>query len=302
MKRVTLSRYCLCVAVLALMACGSLQVPASSIASSQTQGLRTSKDLLYVSLAAEGGVGMYSYAGEHVGRLNGPPPGFNGNERGMCSDSAGDVFVSDPQVPAVVAYRHADPHRIKVYSFKAYPLGCSVSSADGNLAAFTHDPDGIAIFKRGSSEAAVYTLPAASYPTGCSYDGSGNLFVTARHLSKGVNRFAYYELPDGESSFKQLHLSAVKVAAEITWDGQHIVIADLTHTLYTIDGTKVIKTTRFEGGALSGFSIHDGRLIAANSYPQYVNIWNYPQGGRVIERFPVVYEPYAVTISAATKS
>lgn len=261
------------------------------------------EDLLYVALAANGGVGIFSYAGEQVGRLRGPSPGFNGTEQGMCSDGSGDVFVTDPEVPGIVKYQHAERHPAKVLSVEYLPTACSADPLTGNLAVAVLTPNEIAIFKNGSNTATLYPLPKSVRPTDCSYDGSGNLFIIAYHISEDdAPRFVYLELPAGDRTFKRVHLSVnIKEPGNVRWDGKYIVITDLSHRLYATVGAKVVKATRFTGGGLGGFWIQGDKLIAARGYPQQVDLWQYPRGGQNTESFPVIYQPYNVAVSLAPR-
>jgi hypothetical protein len=259
------------------------------------------QDLVYVALLGIGDIRVFTYAGEEVGRLHGPGEGFDGLEEGLCSNESGDVLITDPGISKVLEYRHGGQQPVKALNDNDIPLSCSVDPVTGNVAVLDDKPRNVAIFKPGSGVPTVYPLFASVRFLHCSYDGAGNLFVAGSGgVEAGKRKFFYMELPAGASSFKQILLRAhIKFAGGIQWDGRYIVISDGDHKLYRTVGARVVGTTTVQGGTLSAFWIQRDRLLDADGYPQRVQFWGYPGGGRSTGQFSVKYEPLDVTVSVA---
>jgi hypothetical protein len=89
------------------------------------------QDLLYISDVSDNEVTVYSYPS---GKLEGTLTGFE-VPTGLCSDKAGDVFVTDFEASEILEYAHGGTTPIATLSDPGqWPSGCSVDPMTGNLA------------------------------------------------------------------------------------------------------------------------------------------------------------------------
>ena len=259
--------------------------------------------LIYVSLVGNGGVGIFSFTGQQVGRLKGPRPGFNGLEAGLCSDRSGNVFVTDPSTTEIVEYAHGGTKPIEVLSDPNSPVGCSVDPQTGNLAAVSpggwQRPGTIDIFKNSSGTPTVYSMPNSAHSYHCAYDDKSDLFITGEERLAGPLQFVYAELPAGRQTIQivPLHVT-IRNATELQWDGKFITISDGLHRLYRTVGDKVVGVTAIGSAWVGDFWIRDNQLVNASGIPYYLGLWKYPAGGPSIERYSLAYEPLGLTVSA----
>lgn len=115
----------------------------------------TSEDLVYVTGGC-GGTCVVSYpAGKIVGYLN----LGNGLNAGVCSDSGGNVYISNNRESndsEVVEYAHGGTTPKATFDLPGFDAaGCSVDPTTGNLAVmFEGSGDGVAIFTSGANRMA----------------------------------------------------------------------------------------------------------------------------------------------------
>ncbi len=257
-----------------------------------------SEDLLYVSDVT----GVHVFSSEGNARR-----GFNGfaEPQGLCTDRAGDIFVTDALAFHVYEFAHGGAKPIAVFydnHVDFNPENCSVDPVTGDLAVAIPDLPSVVIFPDAKQKPVVYSDPY-SIIFWCAYDNKvGNLF-TERVRHHG--RFYIGELPKGASSFKNLLLDPrVGDPSDLQFDGQHMVVEDL-------DGSMLYRL-RFSGGKaidigntpLNGakqieqFWIHKNKVIGPDSYgPAY--FWKYPLGGSPVKSIPGFPLPVGVTVSLA---
>ncbi len=306
------SAFGICAASALLAGCGGSQLPIgesgampqnASIAQIDRGGswmLPDAKhdDLLYVSDFY--GVHVFSYPrGTHVGDLT----GFASPE-GLCTDRAGDVFVTDETVAHVYEYAHGGTNRIATL-YDNYvdfnPIDCSVDPVTGNLAVASADAPYVVIFPDAKEHPVVYVDPYASL-FWCAYDDKGNLFIEQiRHHRK----FYIGELPKGATKFKNFVLdSRAGIPGATKFDGQHVVVEDLrTNGLHQVrfsgSNAVVIDSTPLNGAKeIQQFWIHKGKVIGPDAYgPAY--FWKYPLGGSPAKAIQGFTLPVGVTVSLA---
>ena len=107
------------------------------------------------------------------GTLVGAITGYDSESGGSCSDSAGNVYVSNGT--EVVEFAHGGTAPSNEFTLPSSEAGgCSVDPKSGDLAV-VYSTGSLAIFAAGSATPTTYnTLIDARY---CAYDDSGNLFV-----------------------------------------------------------------------------------------------------------------------------
>jgi hypothetical protein len=251
-----------------------------------------SEDLLYVS-DDRGRVLVFSYpAGKLVGTLT----GFDGPS-GLCSDSKGDVFVTNTGVEEIVEYAHgAKKPRQTLTEFGYFPDGCAVDPSTGDLAVANYakspsiGPGSIAIYKGAKGTPANYTDPAFGEYFFCGYDNKHDLYVDGVNAGTTASEFA--ELPNQAKSFRNIKLKqSIGYPGAVQWDGNEIALEDTsTDTVYRIKvsgstGT-VVGTTRFKGSRsdlIVQFSIQDHTIVvpfgARQRVARSIGFWSYPAGG-----------------------
>jgi hypothetical protein len=278
---------------------GAPQMLPSSTARARADGSRSwmareaaSEDLLYVS-DDSGSVLVFSYpAGNLVGTLT----GFDGPS-GLCSDSKGDVFVTNTGVEQIVEYTHgAKKPRQTLTEFGYFPDGCAVDPSTGDLAVANYakspsiGPGSIAIYKGAKGTPANYTDPAFGEYFFCGYDDKHDLYVDGVNVGTTASEFA--ELPNHAKSFKNIKLKQrIGYPGAVQWDGNAIALEDTsTDTVYRIKvsgstGT-VVGTTRFKNSRsdlIVQFSIQGHTIVvpfgARQRVARSIGFWSYPAGG-----------------------
>ena len=185
------------------------------------------KWLLYATDGDSGTVDIYNYKSK-PGKLVGQITGFD-FPYGPCTDSAGNVYITDVYAGAIYEYRHGDTTLKKTLNVSGYPSGCSVDPKTGNLAV---SGSGITstqaccvwVFPNASGTPAVYSDPNIDDYWSPGYDNGGNLFVEGT-----TNWTTNYldELPSGGSGLIELSLvgGTIGTPGGVMWDGSHLAVA-----------------------------------------------------------------------------
>lgn len=275
--------------------------------------LARSGSLLYVS-DTNGSVYVYSYpAGDHVGTLT----GFKGPE-GVCSDTAGDVYVIDMPAVTISEYSHGGTKPIRVlHVYGFFPEGCAVDAATGDLAVADYasnpflGPGALTIFHRGKGMGKSYQDPSINEYFFCSYDAKGDLYVDGTNAATTETQLA--EIPVGSTSFTNITLDK-KVGPYplgVQWDGKYVALQDSTRALYRIAVTRstgnIVQTTLFKGDhsdLVSQFSIVGRTIVipygSARRLVRKIGLWPYPAGGTAMKSFaapPGAAELFSATVS-----
>lgn len=286
----------------------SSTAPRSLIASEASAG-----DLLYVSTETNG-VSVFSYPG---GKLLGSLSGFE-QPLGLCSDSAGDVFIVDSEAQDIVEYAHGGSAPVLTLDDAGNaPNGCFVDPASGNLAVAggtIHVEGNLAIYKGAKGSPTVYSDSGGPL-LWCTYDNQGNVFAV------GGPYFALVELPKGHSALASISLdTSINIAGAIQWDGKYLAIADPhgggrgTHgptTLYQVQisgsaGTVVNKIELSSGkrnrnpGLGVQFWVQKRMVISPKTSQANVGLWHYPSGGHPAGNVKVDGHVLGVTVSVGS--
>lgn len=272
------------------------------------------KDLLYVS-DDRGVVYVLTYpAGKLVGTLS----GFGG-PAGLCSDSKGNVFVTNTSGENVYEYAHAGKTPIaSLFDLSSYPEGCAVDPASGRIAvtAFatspSQGPGNVAIYPSPSKAPTTYTDKDFNVYLFCTFDASGNLFVDG--LNNGTTSTQYAELPKGGSALTSLKVSQpIAYPGAIQWDGTYVAVEDVAKaTLYrlkfsgsngSVAGSLHLNNVRSH--LLVQFWIEGKTLVVPfggkSRFVKTVGLWGYPAGGAPTAAFgiPGDIELVGATVSLA---
>lgn len=294
-----------------LVGCGGSQI--GSLASTPEGIVRTrihdmhretGQDLVYATGGC-GGVCVLSYPD---GKLKGSisltyPVG------GDCSDSAGNVFVTNNG--QVLEYAHGGTTPIATLSLPGLNAGaCGVDPKTGNLAV-TCCGGGIgnvAIFPNATGAPTLYQASnGASY---LGYDTDGNLFVSG--YTSDQNALA--ELPYGTSSFIPIAINGKPGGpGQVQWDGRFITIEnqrnDITIARLRVSGStaSVVGKTRLKSPKWATQSwIVGNRVVTPYSsrggVTNKIGIWRYPQSGKVLVKFGDFGQTHSTRILGVTVS
>jgi hypothetical protein len=258
-------------------------------------------DLLYASEDTSGEVNVYSYKTPNAKGLLGQLTGFN-IPGGLCSDSSGNVYITDFAGDDVVEYAKGGTKPIKRLKIPGDPAGCSVDAVTGNLAVSTYahtyhktDCGAVFVFPKAKSPPTLYTYSKFCnywYP---GYDNSGNLYVQG-WSKKFVTGLA--ELPKGKSDLRGLTLKGFTIGfpGTVIWVGTTLALTDqaykggATTAVYyvTVSGTTATLTSKtiLKDTCLSTFTdvaqpwIMGMKLVGGNTYCRYrFGYWNNSAGG-----------------------
>jgi hypothetical protein len=302
-----------CVAAAMLAACGGSQPPigapgaipkTSAVATHTARGgswmlpEAKSEDLLYISNDGDATVSVFAY---RSGRLVGTLTGF-GVPWGLCSDKAGNVFVTDWSKEQVVEYLHGGSNPIKTLEDPYYsPDDCAVDPLTGDLAVASLSGQGsvsypagdISIYAKAQGVPKVYTIATNPHFVACAYDDVGNLFADAFGYNYG-RLFQMVELARHHKNLVELRfrpqLSPSDGPAGLQWDGKYIALAIANNTIYQYSVRNGVAHEQGSTG-LSGQGVDLGlfsvgkfgsgsqstQLIALGS--NEAQYYNYPAGG-----------------------
>jgi hypothetical protein len=283
-----------------------------------------SMDLLYVSDYDQ--LLVFSYPkGKLVGEVGAP----SGDLFGLCSDNAGDVFVTSQESDFqsyIYEYAHGGTEPIATLRDPGEPLGCAVDPETGNVAVTNISADDppyyhgdLIVFPGGQGPPAQYSDSSIPFFLFCSYDASGNLFADGYDSSAS----GLAELPRGAGTLTNLTLSQNIAPGSIQWVDayQAFVVVDLSggprgpSLVYqiqvsgstgTVSGPTILKTKHDRTSRDYPFWTGDGRMIGAGlirgEAAGLLDFWRYPKGGRpmrIIDRPDGALDLYGITVSRA---
>jgi hypothetical protein len=216
---------------------------------------------------------------------------------GECVDAKGNIWITDAGRDDMLEFAHAGTSPIRILSLPAstpydFPINCSIDPTTGNLAVTLYYS--VLVFRRARGKPTIYDvspIPSVFY---CGYDSKGDLFVDGLS-SRGFGYFRFAELPKGESSFKNLALTAVQVPGDVAWDGKYLAVGDtLTDRIYqvrvtskraTIVGYSPLSDADDPADGFDFPSVDTGtwnrqaKRVIADDFTTGVGVWTYPAGG-----------------------
>jgi hypothetical protein len=301
MRSLDFSRYALSgVAAAMLAGCGGSQPPigapgampqTSAIATHAERGkswmLPEAKgDLVYASGGC-GGVCVFTYPGAKLEAsisLTFPVGG-------VCSDSSGNVFVTNNA--QVLEYAHGATTPLATLSLPSSSGACGVDPKTGDLAVTCcgGSAGNVAIFANATGTPTLYNAGnGASY---LGYDNNGNLFVSGYINDKN----ALAELPHGSSSFIPITINGKSGGpGQVQWDGSRITLENqrdhISIARLDIAGSaaSVVGKTKLKGPKWGAQSwIAGNRVVTPFSsrggITNNIGIWNYPTSGKIVVNF-----------------
>lgn len=239
---------------------------------------------------------IYTYSGQQVGLLQ----GFS-EPHGVCSDSQGNVYVTDAgsvDAGAAVVYEYARGGTLPINVIDdsgQYPNSCAVDPTTGSLAVANDSSHAnVLIFPPGS-----FTVPTAYTATNmvdyefCGYDSTGNLYVDGYGAKSS---FQLAELPKGGDTLVGLPIEELNNkdhgAGGLQWDGQYLAVEDSQkRDMYRIavSGSQASIAGKLRPKGISNryaaqFSIQGKSLLFPLTYGRMA-FYKYPQGGRPTKGF-----------------
>jgi hypothetical protein len=279
---------------------------ASNRAHKQSWMLREAKgdDLLYVNAvrpgAGSGEVLVYAYPG---GKLVGTLGAFD-NPAGLCSDTAGNVFVTiggfEGLEPSVQEYAHGGRLLATLSVPGVWATSCSVDPTTGNLAVASGGTD-VYIYQNAQGEPVTYSSGLAN-ATNCAFDAAGNLFVVGLTYNR---KSQLVEMPAGSSE----NVQTIKLDKQITptavqWDGADLAVGTTSaNIIYRVEVSqgraKTVSRARLVGADHSEFWISGSTLVRATDNNKKIGVWHYPEGGahKNVLKQALSYRAYGVTVS-----
>ena len=257
---------------------------------------KTQSALLYVSSSDK--VYVFSYPqGKRLQTLTGLV-----TPSGLCSDAAGNVFVTNFGGQSIVEYAHGGIAPIAtLHDPYEQPNDCAVDATTGNLAVANIDGS-VSIYKQSKGKPQRYADRQMPFMLYLAYDSQGNLFVDGENAD--FDAFELAELPAGSKRFSSITLDQeLGFPGGIQWDGQYIAIADQDASLiyrFAISGSSgsSVGTVSLSGAMDIGeFWNFDSSIVAADMAKRHVGVWNYPGGGKPAKTISGFREPLGVTIS-----
>jgi hypothetical protein len=290
-------------AVIMLGGCSAFQSDVSSILPDSASGaalaperapaIREKGPLLYVSDVSDNVLYVFSLPS---GRLVQKITGFAAIE-GVCSDTEGNVFVTDQELASIKEYAHGGNEPIAILNDPdAFPTGCSADPVSGNLAVANlittnstgkGEPGDVVVYKNEKGKPKAYVDPNLAEVNSDSYDSSGDLYVSGATGSGRASDFAV--LPEGAGRLSDITLNqGFGGFAPLQWDGQDLAVASYADNdvyRFSINGTTGTNIGKTKLGALSSvdaFWIQNNELYAAGflNHRPMVRFYPYPKGGR----------------------
>jgi hypothetical protein len=273
-------------------------------------------DLLYIS-DNSGRVDVYTYPDE---KLVGVLTGFAG-PAGLCSDSAGNVFVTNTIGQGILKFHHgAEKPAAGLLDMGNYPDGCAYDPSTKNLAVVNYTTSlggagSVAIYANEKGIPKVYQDQNFFAYLFCTYDGQGNLYVDG--VNNGTTQTEFAEMPAGGSgSFTDIALDRkIVYPGAVQWDGKLVALEDTSNDQlyrFKISGSKgiarqTVHLKQENSDLLVQFLITGSTVIVPYGtlyrYARSVGVWPYPAGGAPMKTLKVknATELYGVTVSFAQR-
>jgi hypothetical protein len=274
--------------------------PSGAAAMPPVRSQTSSGDLLYVVDSFGKRVDVYTYPGQSpVMTLT----GFD-EPSALCTDKAGDVFVTDLGAGDIVEYAHGGSSPIATLSDPdSSPMSCSVDPTTGDLAVAnsyvpSHKDDygDIAIYKHARGAPRIYEdYPKIRFFESCAYDDKGNLYAVGEIAS--ANGLAV--MPKGSTSFTIVTLNEGSdwVWGGLQWDGKYLALQRYNrnrNAIYRIavsgsTGTVVARVPTRGTKFIGGFWIAGNTVVVPNGLRRVdqIGTWRYPAGGQPETEFKV---------------
>jgi hypothetical protein len=314
-------RRCLTFAVTTLIVgCSGTGVPSHPVAAASSWMMPDAKkqpSLLYVSNFGSSDVTVYTYLDGNGLILVGQLTGFV-QPAGMCTDKAGDVWITDYGYGVKKAYEYAhggtSPINYLRQGGRAYD--CAVDMTTGDLAVAVELPNGkltfgmVNVFAPGAREATHYDPPYGfSRVDFLAYDDKSNLYVDGIELYSTSNLF---EIQKGGKELVEMALqgATLEEPGAIQWVNPTLLIGDenfknqgvagaykvlVSKSTATVVGTLTFVKTQSAGA----FWRRAGRIVVPDSAGNIARIYNLADGSRYSSLTTGLSQPFGAAVSQA---
>lgn len=261
-------------------------------------------ELLYISDAGTNDVIVYRYpSGVEAGVLT----GFD-EPQGECVDKAGNVWIANTLKSNLLEYAHGGTTRIATLSDSGqYPAGCSVSKADGTLAASNitsknkkDDQGSLSIYTQAMGEAKIISSPSFQYVYFLGYDNKGNLFLDGYDPNKAAQ---FGELPAGSGTITPIALSGATLSfpGGVQVAQSRVNVGDQGHAVIyrARENGKVTASTPLDDSAdCVQFFIRGKTVICPDAGNGSIEFYQFPGGGSPTLVIPGLAAPTGAAVSA----
>lgn len=286
--------------------------PEKQIAAHSVTPQTDSTKLLYVGTGQT--VNVYSFPQNQLTETLG---GFQ-RTQGLCSDKAGNVFITDEFAGTITEYAHGATEPTQTLEDPTFaPYGCAIDPTSGDLAVANSGDaamSSVAIYRNAKGPSIVFTDLSIYAFYYCTYDSKGNLFIDgANNENRGSGQLD--ELPRNSSNLQKVTLNAAfSPGGGVQWDGTHLALESPQGKGYD-DGPMLIERVKISGGTGSvdkpvylrskgnknpgegtQFWIDGGMIVNRKFTSRGVGEWKYPAGGDVRSTIKARMT-YGVTIS-----
>ena len=220
-------------AAILVVGCGGQTILQRAV--TQTQARQASTGYFtYVSGGCDGVCVLAYPTGDLIASIR-----LKGTKEGACSDSAGNVFITNDT--QVVEYAHGGTTPIATLALPgAAATGCAVDPTTGDLAVvFNASGTGVGVFPHASGPPTIYG--AGLLPVYVGYDDNGNLFASGYGVS---NAPGISELAKGSSGFSVLSVKGtLGEPGQMQWDGHYMTYESRTKGSIKILRLKILGST-----------------------------------------------------------
>jgi DNA-binding beta-propeller fold protein YncE len=266
-----------------LAACQAAQspvapAPARAVGASWMRALPPGVPLLYVSDIGTNDVYVFDYPSLLA---YGTLTGFDKPE-GLCTDSAGHVFITNLGAGTVKEFDHGGTITINTFSPGGTPMGCAVEPVTNDLAVADSSTGKYTLYHdENTTLPTVYGPGAFTSMYYLAYDNSHNLYMD------GFDGAAFeYEHNHNNGAFVPVAYSGPAIAnpGAIQWSGvaHKVWIGDQnTGNLYeiNINGTQFGATVTLSGAVCIGqFIIRGNKVVAPDRCSSDADVYHFPSG------------------------
>jgi hypothetical protein len=259
---------------------------------------------LFISDSGDNEVQIYAFpSNTYIGELPQPPEGFSG-PTGMCSDTKGNVYITNSQSQTIDEYSHGGTYVRALSDPNEQPIGCAFDKSSGSLAV-----SNTLTTSDGAGSLAIYTK-ASGRPRIISGGGFQRIFFPAYAGNSGVLYFdgmnstyatVYGALRHGKITQISIKGATIDFPGTVNWSAktQTMNIGDQeTALLYQISPTGEITGSMPLGDALDipQGTIKGSRFVGPDAGAQNVKVISYP-GGRLQTTLTGLSEPIGSAVS-----
>ena len=290
-----------------------------SSAAPQTQ----QPSLLYVSNYGSSSVTEYTYLNGGGLLFVGSLTGFK-TPAGMCTDGAGNVWITDDTARNTFEYAHGGSKPIfSIHQSTGYPYDCAVDPVTGNLAVTSRHPNGkyqsfgnVVIYPKGSRDGRVYSRSGGFKDVFfLAYDNKGNLYLDATPCLQSGCYYSggppgLYELANGASEFSPLTFNGATLnePTAINWVNPTLLVGDQdfqgqgtpgAYKVFVSGSTAtVVGLLPFKGTQqANGFWRRAGRVIVPDQAGNIVRIYNLSDGSLFSKLTTEISAPFGAVVS-----